>query len=50
MQSFQPGAEIIHEFSYSSMRGSDYLLKENKMEAMEPFFTSGNQRRERIAF
>ena len=32
------------------MRGSDYLLKENKMEAMEPFFTSGNKSRERIAF
>ena len=36
--------------SYSSMRGSDYLLQENKMQAMEPgFFTSGNQCRERIA-
>jgi hypothetical protein len=23
---------------YSSMRGSDYLLQENKMEAMEPLF------------
>ena len=22
--------------SYASMRGSDYLLQENKMEAMEP--------------
>jgi hypothetical protein len=36
--------------SYSSMRGSNYVLQENKMEAMEPFFTSGNQCRERVAF
>ena len=31
--------------TYSRMRGSDYLLHENKMKA---FFTSGNRCRERI--
>ena len=31
--------------SYSSMRGSDYLLQENKIKA---FFTSANRCRERI--
>jgi hypothetical protein len=36
-------AEII--MSYSNMRGSDYLLQENKIKA---FFTSANRCRERI--
>ena len=31
--------------SYSNMRGSDYLLQENKIKA---FFTSANRCRERI--
>jgi hypothetical protein len=42
-QHFQPRAEII--MSYSSMRGSGYLLQENKIKA---FFTSANRCRERI--
>jgi hypothetical protein len=31
------------------MRGSDYLLQENKIDAMEPSFTSRNQCWEHIA-
>jgi hypothetical protein len=37
MQFFQLRAEII-PMSYSSMHGSDYLLQENNMEAMELLF------------
>jgi hypothetical protein len=40
-QNFQPRAEII--MSYSSIRGSDYLLQENKMKAfLLPGFDAEN--------
>ena len=37
---FNPGRPKLF-MSYSSMRGSDYLLQENKIEAMEPFLLPG---------
>jgi hypothetical protein len=36
---FNPGLKLF--MSYSSMRGSDYLLQESKIEAMEPFLLPG---------
>jgi hypothetical protein len=32
--SFKPGLKLF--MSFASMHGSDYLLQENKMEAIEP--------------